>query len=281
MRWVIVFILLIGVTPIFGQSSNERTQKLQKNYQSGNNYRTPYNRPPVVRPPVVRPPVVRPPVVRPPITPYYINPLPNYYWDDWRFGGWNRPQINNYYYGTTPIYRGGGGNTSIGATPTYKTPKTELKNTLGISFPINPNYEPAIGVYYSVGSEDVFITHCKFPLITFDYYDNITLWEVMNWGDMYLKTDKTFFEFTIGYGKKIKYITPYAGVGFVTIKEYPQYFDEYYILGTMGRYNILGDVETRPQLTTGIMLNKGYFNANLGVSFVGVPNVSIGGGFNF
>ena len=45
----------------------------------------------------------------------------------------------------------------------------------------------------------------------------------------------------------------------------------------MGRYNILGEVEIRPQLTTGIMLNKGHFNANLGVSFVGVPNVSVGG----
>lgn len=267
MRWVILCILLMGVTPIFGQSSNERTQKLQKNYQSRGsyNYHTPY-----------RPPVVRQPIIR---SPYYVAPLPNYYWNDWRMGDWNRPQINNYYYGTTPTYRGN--NTPTNVTPTYKAPKTELKNTLGISFPINLNYEPAMGMYYSVGSEDVFITHCKFSLITFDYYDNITLWEVMSWGDMYLKTNKTFFEFTIGYGKKIKYITPYAGVGFVTIKEYPQYFDEFYSLGTMGRYNILGDVETRPQLTTGIMLNKGYFNANLGVSFVGVPNVSVGGGFNF
>ena len=127
MRWLVLWLLIFVVTPIFGQSSNEKTQKLQKNYQSRGsyNYHIPY-----------RPPVVRQPIIR---SPYYVAPLPNYYWNDWRTSDWNRPQINNYYYGATPIY--GRNNAPTNITHTYKTPKTELKNTIGILLSINPNYD--------------------------------------------------------------------------------------------------------------------------------------------
>jgi hypothetical protein len=71
------------------------------------------------------------------------------------------------------------------------------------------------------------------------------------------------------------------GFGIVNYREYPQYFDEYYILGNDGYYNIMGKSITTPQISIGVLYNKDILNGNLSLSIISVPNLSIGFGFNF
>jgi hypothetical protein len=67
----------------------------------------------------------------------------------------------------------------------------------------------------------------------------------------------------------------------VVEKEFPRYFDELYILGNNGYYNILGDSRMGPQFSVGTLLNWDSFNGNLSVSLLTTPNFSVGFGFNF
>lgn len=260
MRLLILFFLFPFIT--FGQNSekNEKIQKRNDRYSNTYRYSRPNNNWNNYR-------------YVPPVRHYWNSP---YIYSPWRNDIWYppQPQINNYYYN----------NSTPQLSPNYSIPierYNPVQNTLGMSFSFAREHEMGLGVYYSVGRENVFIMGYKFPVSSFDYYGNISLYDVIRWNDRYVKTNKTFSELTIGYGKKINHLTPYISAGFVTEKEFPQYFDELYILGNNGYYNILGDSRTTPQISVGTLLNWEVLNGNISVSILSVQNLTIGFGFNF
>lgn len=261
MRLILLFFLFPLLT--FGQSSekNEKIQKRNDKYSNTYRYSRPNNNWNTYR-------------YVPPVRHYWNSP---YIYSPWRNDVWisPQPQINNYYY-NNPI---------PSVSPNYSSPigttLNPIQNTIGMSFSFAREHEMGMGAYYSVGRENVFVASYKFPVTNIDYYGNISIYDVMRWNDRYIKTDKTFSEFTVGYGKKINYITPYVMVGFVVEKEFPRYFDELYILGNNGYYNILGDSRMGPQFSVGTLLNWDFFNGNLSVSLLTTPNFSVGFGFNF
>ena len=252
-----IFLFLLFPLFLFGQNSEINEKIAKRNGSTGTqNNRYDYR----YRPPIRH--QYNPPII-------YNRWNSPYIYSPWRYDI-NPPQINNYY--------NYGGNYSLNR---QKSPSKSFENTLGITFPINKNYETGMGFYYSVGNENRFISTFKFPLTSFYVYENISIYDVKRWNDRYIKTDRAFYEFTVGYGKEINDFVPYLGFGIVNYREYPQYFDEYYILGNDGYYNIMGKSITTPQISIGVLYNKDILNGNLSLSIISVPNLSIGFGFNF
>lgn len=271
----IIFFLITIPFLSLGQNT-ERNQKLQKRNDRYNSrsFRTPSNNwrytPRTVVPRYY--------------TPYYNPPIIYDYWNQpyiyspWRSRIWDPtppPRINNYYYNdrvTTP-------QSIPQVTPQIQF--TPVKHTLGMTFPINPSFDMGMGVYYAVGRENVFVVTYKFPVTSIDDYENISIADVTSWNDRYITTDKNFSEFTVAYGKRFGNLTPYLGLGVITKRSYPRYFDEMYILGYDGYYNISGTRETQSQVISGLLLDFDMFNLNLSGSILNVPNVSLGFGFTF
>lgn len=271
----IIFFLITIPFLSLGQNT-ERNQKLQKRNDRYNSrsFQTPSNNwrytPRTVVPRYY--------------TPYYNPPIIYDYWNQpyiyspWRSRIWDPtppPRINNYYYNdrvTTP-------QSIPQVTPQIQF--TPVKHTLGITFPINPSFDMGMGVYYAVGRENLFIATYKFPITTIDFYDNISLSDINSWGDRFVKYDKNFSEFTIGYGKRFDNVSPYFGFGLISERIYPRYFDDLYVLGYNGSYNISPMINRSGQIVVGSMFDFEFINLNLSVSLLRAPNVSFGFGFIF
>ena len=288
-KLILIFITIPFL--MYGQNT-ERNQKLQKrnDHYYSKSYRTPNNNWRYSSPRYYTPRYY---------TPRYYSPFynPPIYYSPWN-SPWSSPYIyspwrsrilspvspappvinnNNYYYNQ---------NTNPSELPNSR-PQSENKpykpilHTFGMTFPVNQNYDMSMGVYYSVGGENLFVATYKFPITTIDFYDNISLSDINSWGDKFVKYDKNFSEFTIGYGKRFDNVSPYFGFGLISERIYPRYFDDLYILGYNGSYNISPIINRSGQIVVGSMIDFDFLNLNLSVSLLRVPNVSFGFGFNF
>jgi hypothetical protein len=264
-----------------GYSQNtERNQKLQKrnDHYYSKSYRTPNNNWRYSSPRVWTPRYYTP-FYNPPI--YYSPWNSPYIYSPWRSRILDPipPVINNNNYYYSP-------NTNSPELPNSQPqsenkPYKPIQHTLGMTFPVNKNYDMSMGVYYSVGRENLFIATYKFPITTIDFYDNISLSDINSWGDRFVKYDKNFSEFTIGYGKRFDNMSPYFGFGLISERIYPRYFDDLYVLGYNGSYNISPMINRSGQIVVGSMFDFEFINLNLSVSLLRVPNVSFGFGFIF
>jgi hypothetical protein len=274
-------ILILITIPFLGYSQNtERNQKLQKrnDHYYSKSYRTPNNNWRYSSPRVWTPRYYTP-FYNPPI--YYSPWNSPYIYSPWRSRILDPipPVINNNNYYYSP-------NTNSPELPNSQPqsenkPYKPIQHTLGMTFPVNKNYDMSMGVYYSVGRENLFIATYKFPITTIDFYDNISLSDINSWGDRFVKYDKNFSEFTIGYGKRFDNMSPYFGFGLISERIYPRYFDDLYVLGYNGSYNISPMINRSGQIVVGSMFDFEFINLNLSVSLLRVPNVSFGFGFIF
>ena len=274
-------ILILITIPFLSYSQNtERNQKLQKrnDHYYSKSYRTPNNNWRYSSPRVWTPRYYTP-FYNPPI--YYSPWNSPYIYSPWRSRILDPipPVINNNNYYYSP-------NTNSPELPNSQPqsenkPYKPIQHTLGMTFPVNKNYDMSMGVYYSVGRENLFIVTYKFPITTIDFYDNISLSDINNWGDRFVKYDKNFSEFTIGYGKRLDNMSPYFGFGLISERIYPRYFDDLYVLGYNGSYNISPMINRSGQIVVGSMFDFEFINLNLSVSLLRAPNVSFGFGFIF
>ena len=274
-------ILILITIPFLSYSQNtERNQKLQKrnDHYYSKSYRTPNNNWRYSSPRVWTPRYYTP-FYNPPI--YYSPWNSPYIYSPWRSRILDPipPVINNNNYYYSP-------NTNSPELPNSQPqsenkPYKPIQHTLGMTFPVNKNYDMSMGVYYSVGRENLFIVTYKFPITTIDFYDNISLSDINNWGDRFVKYDKNFSEFTIGYGKRFDNMSPYFGFGLISERIYPRYFDDLYVLGYNGSYNISPMINRSGQIVVGSMFDFEFINLNLSVSLLRAPNVSFGFGFIF
>ena len=274
-------ILILITIPFLSYSQNtERNQKLQKrnDHYYSKSYRTPNNNWRYSSPRVWTPRYYTP-FYNPPI--YYSPWNSPYIYSPWRSRILDPipPVINNNNYYYSP-------NTNSPELPNSQPqsenkPYKPIQHTLGMTFPVNKNYDMSMGVYYSVGRENLFIVTYKFPITTIDFYDNISLSDINSWGDRFVKYDKNFSEFTIGYGKRLDNMSPYFGFGLISERMYPRYFDDLYVLGYNGSYNISPMINRSGQIVVGSMFDFEFINLNLSVSLLRAPNVSFGFGFIF
>jgi len=274
-------ILILITIPFLSYSQNtERNQKLQKrnDHYYSKSYRTPNNNWRYSSPRVWTPRYYTP-FYNPPI--YYSPWNSPYIYSPWRSRILDPipPVINNNNYYYSP-------NTNSPELPNSQPqsenkPYKPIQHTLGMTFPVNKNYDMSMGVYYSVGRENLFIVTYKFPITTIDFYDNISLSDINSWGDRFVKYDKNFSEFTIGYGKRLDNMSPYFGFGLISERIYPRYFDDLYVLGYNGSYNISPMINRSGQIVVGSMFDFEFINLNLSVSLLRAPNVSFGFGFIF
>jgi len=274
-------ILILITIPFLSYSQNtERNQKLQKrnDHYYSKSYRTPNNNWRYSSPRVWTPRYYTP-FYNPPI--YYSPWNSPYIYSPWRSRILDPipPVINNNNYYYSP-------NTNSPELPNSQPqsenkPYKPIQHTLGMTFPVNKNYDMSMGVYYSVGRENLFIVTYKFPITTIDFYDNISLSDINSWGDRFVKYDKNFSEFTIGYGKRFDNMSPYFGFGLISERIYPRYFDDLYVLGYNGSYNISPMINRSGQIVVGSMFDFEFINLNLSVSLLRAPNVSFGFGFIF
>jgi len=274
-------ILILITIPFLSYSQNtERNQKLQKrnDHYYSKSYRTPNNNWRYSSPRVWTPRYYTP-FYNPPI--YYSPWNSPYIYSPWRSRILDPipPVINNNNYYYSP-------NTNSPELPNSQPqsenkPYKPIQHTLGMTFPVNKNYDMSMGVYYSVGRENLFIVTYKFPITTIDFYDNISLSDINSWGDRFVKYDKNFSEFTIGYGKRFDNMSPYFGFGLISERMYPRYFDDLYVLGYNGSYNISPMINRSGQIVVGSMFDFEFINLNLSVSLLRAPNVSFGFGFIF
>ena len=274
----IIFFLITIPFLSLGQNT-ERNQKLQKRNDRYNSrsFQTPSNNWRYTPRTVV--PRYYTPFYNPPI--YYSPWNSPYIYSPWRSRILNPipPVINNnnYYYSpntNSPELRNS-------QPQSENKPYKPIQHTVGMTFPVNKNYDMSMGVYYSVGRENLFIATYKFPITTIDFYDNISLSDINSWGDRFVKYDKNFSEFTIGYGKRFDNVSPYFGFGLISERIYPRYFDDLYVLGYNGSYNISPMINRSGQIVVGSMFDFEFINLNLSVSLLRAPNVSFGFGFIF
>ena len=104
--------------------------------------------------------------------------------------------------------------------------------------------------FFSTKSEGVgFYIDLKFsvPLIYGgdDFYDNISVYQAEGWGDRLLDEQDGWISGNLGLTRVLSSsVALYAGVGYSANTGYREYYDEFHILGTNGRYWVeAGDTE--------------------------------------
>ena len=218
MGWYPFFLFLLLLTsPLYGQSS-ERTQKQAKvieqraqsrpNYtpNNNNNQNRPYNRPQRI------------------YRPYYYNP---------------------YVYGYTPYwnpYRNWDGREYIITTDNSITsPQPPLRISVGVLSEVTTQ-QPTIAPYLILGKKTFVITQYHISDgNSFPHYDNIYGWEVEEWEDVFINTQKQRREFVLGLGTTWDRLSPYVAFGWGRIRKWDIYEDETFTLSTprdLGYYSI-------------------------------------------
>ena len=197
-------------------------------------------------------------------TPYYYNPYDVGYYPYWNINRrWDRREY-------------------LMTTDTDLIQRSNSKPTR-LSFGViveRDIFQSQMSPYIITGGETFMVIqyHTTLPLI-YPYYDNISTWEVEGWGDRSEGNVETKGDFSIGAGRTMKRFSPYMTVGVTTRKVYNSYYDELYVLSSIGQngiYLINQQILTNMSIRGGFLYHWNYLELMMQVRFDG--RFGIGGG---
>jgi Ni/Co efflux regulator RcnB len=123
-------------------------------------------------------------------------------------------------------------------------------------------FQSQMSPYIITGGETFMVIqyHTTLPII-YPYYDNISTWEVEDWGDESAGNVETKGDFSIGAGRTMERFSPYMTVGITTRKIYNSYYDEFYVLSSEsqnGIYLINQQILTNMSIRGGFLYHWNY-----------------------
>jgi hypothetical protein len=247
MKKILVILTLFFTLPVMGQT--EKTQKVQKKIERDN------PKPTTVKPSVTSgsPNIYRPnyPVYRP-----IYNPYPTYY----------RPY-------SPPVY--------ISEPAPIRKPKSNDNIfAVGLISSISLKVPSTLGVRGSLGNKKVYL-FASFETMRnnpYEYYSNIDLNDVVQWGDDYFTTISTNNKWDVGVALKVnEKIYPTINIGNNRVKKYSVYYDEFRVLSNTGYYSINGGTKDYLSMVVGVDYHPNkYVIINTGFGFVGPPKINLG-----
>ena len=156
-------------------------------------------------------------------TQYYYNPYEGGYYPYWNT---NRRWDNRNYVMTT--------NSDL----VRNNPKKPMRLSLGVMVE-SDIFQRQISPYIITGGETFMIIqyHMTLPLI-YPYYENISTWEVEDWGDESAGGVEVKSDFSIGAGRTIDRLSPFITVGISSRRKYDAYYDELFLLSSKNQDGI-------------------------------------------
>ena len=257
MKKILLLLTLFFNVSVFSQT--ERDLKVQKRVERD----TPVNRTP-------RPSVSSPsPYISPgwdPYRPYYGSYQPWYN---------NRYHRNSFYYSTVPV----------AMSRSRYGRQSDLMFGLGIVSSTMVDEPSTVGIRMMIGGKYAYLfgNYQYSKMNPHSHYDNVTLDNVISWGDQYRQSITTNVNWDLGVGMRVnKNIYPTVSVGNNKIREYLVYFDELQVLSENGIYSINGGEKDVFSLTAGVdfHLNK-YVVINTALGVGGTPRLILGGMVKF
>ena len=116
----------------------------------------------------------------------------------------------------------------------------------------------------------------------FSHFDNVTLSDVIRWGDDFVKTYKYNQIFKIGGGFQVGEIFyPKITIGGFTEKDYLVYYDEFKILTSSGEYSINGGQRNLFIMDVGLNIHQKKWYLSTSTGIVGPRRFSVGLGLLF
>jgi len=159
-----------------------------------------------------------------------------------------------------------------------------IRLSLGIITEVD-NFQFQLSPYFITGGESfaIFQYHATLPLI-YPYYDNISTWEVENWGDENSGNIETKWDFSVGAGRSIDRISPFVMAGIASRKIYDAYYDELYVLSTQrqnGIYLINKQGQINMSIRAGFLYHWEYLELLTQLRYDGRLGIGIGAGLKF
>ena len=267
MRKLLLLVVCVFFTyTTFAQSESE--QKVQKRVERDNplpRVTTPSNSPVIVNP--------NPNYYSPYYGPYNYGP---YYYErnDYRYGRRNGRYNNRYYRSTPPPPP------VVGTHVRTKKKDNNEVVAFGLISSVSVDYPSPFGIRMSAGSKQLYFfgNYQISRSSRVSHYNNITLADVISWGDTYERTNKSVTKWDVGIGMTATHpIHPTLSFGVITITDYLVYYDELQLLSNSGLYSINGGKQTSGTVTIGvdIFLSDGVI-LNTGLGLVGPPNLTLG-----
>ena len=259
MGWYPFFLLtlLILSTNLYGQSS-ERTQKQAKVIEHRAQSKPPYN--PNNNQNQNWRPNPRPIRV---YQPYYYDPM---VWGYTPYWNPNRRWDNRTYIITTDTNR-------------IKSQRPPLRISFGVLSEVTTQ-TPTFSPYLTIGGETFLLLqyHLSIPS-SYPYYENIYPWEVEEWEDEYIGTALDRKELVIGFGKSIKRVSPFIGLGIGKTTQEDTYRDETFILSPRrenGYYRINQTSQTNLSAKVGMIYGWEWLEGITQISFGQEIRVGLG-----
>jgi len=215
---------------------------------------------------------------------------PSFYYNPYNYvNPWNRWDL----YYPAPIYPGASPRIYVNPSPRiYEDVPTSIVPSIrlprnntsffaaGLNIPLRIN--PAnvgFGIYMAGGRETFFLfSFDATGTNPYEYYPNISKYDVMRWNDAYVGRELEAYSYTFGGGRKVGDAYPYVALTLLDEKNYLVYFDETYILSNSGRYSITDDEKNKKYaLTIGTMYRIGSLSLNASLNTRG----ALGAGFGF
>lgn len=267
MRKLLLLVVCVFFTyTTFAQSESE--QKVQKRVERDNpppRVTTPSNSPVIVNP--------NPNYYSPYYGPYNYGP---YYYgrNDYRYGRRNGRYNNRYYRSTPPPPP------VVGTHVRTKKKDNDEVVAFGLISSVSADYPSPFGIRMSAGSKQLYFfgNYQISRSSRVSHYNNITLADVISWGDTYERTNKSVTKWDVGIGMTATHpIHPTLSFGVITITDYLVYYDELQLLSNSGLYSINGGKQTSGTVSIGvdIFLSDGVI-LNTGLGLVGPPNLTLG-----
>ena len=203
----------------------------------------------------------------------YNNGYQNGYNNGYNDGRWNNR------WGRTPYYYNP---YDVGYYPYWNTNRTwdrhEYVMTTDPSLVERNNFNPmrfSMGVvveqdafqtqmspYIITGRESFMVIqyHTTLALI-YPYYDNISTWEVEDWGDESAGNVEIKGDFSIGAGRTMDRFSPFVTVGITSRRRYDAYYDELFVLSSHnqnGIYLINEQRQTNMSIRGGLLYHWNY-----------------------
>jgi hypothetical protein len=175
------------------------------------------------------------------IGPGFYDPYWDFGWGFNRWGMWGAPMFGFNYY-SPGFYRDQWGYRQPMRIYHYENGKKDTirgKKT-PISFGLQTSTINEIGGFLTIGNRDYFIVDfsSKNSKNKSIYYPEITVDQVIVWNDKKLSDIEEGWSLYMGLGKRYKRTGVHFMLGYVSQRDYYQYFDETYILSNNGKYSI-------------------------------------------
>jgi len=248
-KLLILVVCLFFTHTIFSQT--ERDQKIQKRVERDN--------------PTPRVSGGSTPTVGTP-QPYYGSYY-NPYYNPYRRNRWDRRYYRNpRVYTPAPVVVSGGNQQPMFAMGLIGSIMIDQPSSLGVRMNVGGRQMYVFGSFAVSGNNP------------YSHYDNITLLDVIDWGDEYKFDFNRTSMWDVGIGMRINdKVYPTVAIGSTNIRSYMVYYDELKVLSSDGYYSINGSRKEVFSLTVGVDFHiNDYVIINTGLGVSGPPKIVVG-----